>query len=231
MLDAAIEIDRRDERFVTVGEQRLLLAAARLFLAPAEKQVVAEAQTLGQPPERRGGNHRGLDLRFLALVMLGKLVEQEVGDEEPEHGVAQEFERLIVADAAADVLVCAGRVGHGVFEQPAVAEAIADRLLQGLELVAQPDKLTAPQFCAVALDNALRVAGVVGMNRDANLAERAHGHREQRLRQVRSDDRRHSMRLEQPAHDARFDVGSRPEDGNQIRHKNVNRRARRERTA
>ena len=72
--------------------------------------------------------------------MLGKLVEQQVGDEEPEHGVAQEFERLVVADAAADVLVCAGRVGHGVLEQPAVAEAIANRLLQGLELVAQPDK-------------------------------------------------------------------------------------------
>src|SRR5439155_4896660 len=98
----------------------------------------------------------------------------------------------------ADILVCAGRVSHGVLEQPPVAEAIADRLLQGLELVAQPDKLTAPQFGAVALDNALRLAGVVGMYRDANLAERAHGHREQRLRQVRRDDRRYAVRLEQP---------------------------------
>ena len=74
--------------------------------------------------------------------MLRKLAEQQVGDDEAEHGVAQKLERLVVADAAADVLVGARRVRHRVLEQSAIAEAVADRLLQRLELVAQPDHLT-----------------------------------------------------------------------------------------
>ena len=41
-------------------------------------------------------------------------------------------------DAAADVLVGARRVRHRVLEQAAIAEAVADRPLQRLELVAQP---------------------------------------------------------------------------------------------
>ena len=63
MLDPTIEINGRDERLVTVGEKRLLLAATGFFFAPAEEQVLAKAQTLGQPCEGRRGNQRGLDLR------------------------------------------------------------------------------------------------------------------------------------------------------------------------
>ena len=56
------------------------------------------------------------------------------------------------------------------------------------------------------------------MNGDADFAERAHGHREQRLREVRRDDRRHAVGLEKPAHDAGFDVGPGAEDRDQISH-------------
>ena len=47
VLDAAVEVDRRDERLVAVGEQRLLAAAAGLLLAAPEQQVIAEVQALG----------------------------------------------------------------------------------------------------------------------------------------------------------------------------------------
>ena len=184
VFDTAIEINRRNERFVAVGEERLLLTAAGFFLAPAKQQMLAQAQTVGEPRERCRGHQRRLDLRLLAFVVFGKFSEQQVR-------VAQEFERLVVADASADVLVRAGRVGHGVLEQSAVAEAIADGSLQRLEFVAEPDNLaglTAPELGTVALDDAPRLVGVVCMNGDANLAERADGHGEQRLRQVRCDD-------------------------------------------
>ena len=43
-VDAAVEIDGRDERLVAVGEQRLLPPAAGLLLAAAEQQVLAQAE-------------------------------------------------------------------------------------------------------------------------------------------------------------------------------------------
>ena len=61
----------------------------------------------------------------------------------PSTRVAEELQRLVVDDAAADVLVGARGVRHRVLEQPAIAEAVADRLLQRLELVAQPHHLAA----------------------------------------------------------------------------------------
>ena len=170
------------------------------------------------PGQRRRGHQRGLDLRLLSLVAVRKLVEQQVRDDEPEDGVAQELERLVVADAPADVLVGARRVGHRVLEQAAVAEAVADRQLQRLELVAQPHHPAVGQLGAVLLDDALRLLGVGLVDGDADFAQRIDGHREQRLRERRRDDRRHAMCLEKPAHDARFDVGPRPEDGDQVSH-------------
>ena len=43
VLDAAVQIDRGDQRLVAVGQQRLLAAAAGLLLAAPEQQVIAEA--------------------------------------------------------------------------------------------------------------------------------------------------------------------------------------------
>ena len=68
VLDAAVEIDRRDQRFVAVGQQRLLAAAAGLLLAAAEQQVIAELQPLGLPRQRRGRDQRRLRLRLLPFV-------------------------------------------------------------------------------------------------------------------------------------------------------------------
>ena len=47
VLDAAVQIDRGNQRLVGVREQRLLAAATGLLLAAPEQQVVADGQTLG----------------------------------------------------------------------------------------------------------------------------------------------------------------------------------------
>ena len=137
----------------------------------------------------------------------GKLAEQHVGDDEAEQRVAEKLHRLVVGDAAADVLVGARRVGHRVLEQAAIAEAIADRLLQRLELVAQPHDLAVLELGAVALDDALRLVGLAGVDRDAHLGEAVDRHRKDRVRHVGRDHRHDAVGLEQAADDLRFDVG------------------------
>ena len=66
-LDAAVEIDRGDQRLARVGDQRLLPPAAGLLLAAAEQQILAEREPLAQPRERRRRDERRLDFRFLSL--------------------------------------------------------------------------------------------------------------------------------------------------------------------
>ena len=139
LLDAAVEIDCRNERLVAVRQQRLLLASARLFLTLAEQQVVAEGQPLRLTGERRRGHERRLHPGFLPLVELGKLAEEQVGHDEAQDGVAEELERLVVDHAAAGILVGPRRMGHRVLEQPAVPEPVVNRAFQRLELVAQRD--------------------------------------------------------------------------------------------
>src|SRR5690349_11682402 len=103
IVDAAVEINRRDERLVAIRQQRLLAASAGLLLAAPEQQVLAELQTLRQPGERRRRDERGLRLRLLAFVPLGELAEEHIGDDEAEHRVAEKLQRLVVDHAAADV--------------------------------------------------------------------------------------------------------------------------------
>ena len=112
--------------------------------------MIAERQPLGLPRQRGGRHQAGLDLRLLAFVETGKLAKQHVGDEKSEHRVAEKLERLVVGHAAAHVFVRARGVRHGVLEQTAVAEAVVDGPLQGLELVAQPDDSPAGRLVAMA---------------------------------------------------------------------------------
>ena len=105
VLDAAVEIDGGDERLVAVGQQRLFAAAAGLLFAAAEQQMIPELQPFGLARERRRRDQRRLGLRLLPFVELREIAEQHVGDDEAEQRVAEELHRLVVGDAAADVLV------------------------------------------------------------------------------------------------------------------------------
>ena len=64
-----------------------------------------------------------------------ELAEQHVGDDEAEHGIAEELERLVVEHAAARVLVRARLVRQRVLEEAAVAEAVVDPLLERFEFL------------------------------------------------------------------------------------------------
>ena len=81
-LDAAVEVDRRDQRLVAVGDDRVLVAPAGLLLAAAEDQEVAEPEPLAEPRQRRRRDQRRLELRLLPFVVLRELAEEHVGDHE-----------------------------------------------------------------------------------------------------------------------------------------------------
>ena len=80
------------------------------------------SERFAQPRQRRRRDERRLELRLLPFVVLRELAEEHVGDDEAEHGVAEELHRLVVEHAAAGVLVDARPVRQRVLEQPAVAK-------------------------------------------------------------------------------------------------------------
>ena len=187
--------------------------------------MIPEAQPLRLPGQRRRRDDRRLGLRLLAFVEPREVAEQHVGDDEPEQRVAEKLHRLVVGDAPAHVLVRPRRVGHGVFEQAAIAEPVADRLLQRLELVAQAHDLPVLQLGAVGVDDPLCLLGVGRVHRDSDVAQPVDRQREDRVRNVRRrDDRHHVVGFEQAADDLRLDVGMRAEDDDEIGHSVKSRR-------
>jgi hypothetical protein len=82
------------------------------------------------------------------------------------------------------------------FEEAAIVEPIADRLLQRLELVAQAHQLavlTALQLGAMRVDDPLRVFGLVRVHGEPHFAEAVDRQRKDRVRHVGGDHRHHAV--------------------------------------
>jgi hypothetical protein len=102
-------------------------------------------------------------------------------------------------------------VGEGVLEKSPVRKAVADALLEVVELVAQPHDLR-PDIFTMALDDRPRRLRGFGANRDANVAERVDRHRPDRVRIAGDAEAADAVAVEQRDDDARFDVGVRRKD-------------------
>ena len=125
---AAVEIDRADQRLADVGEDRGARPAAGVGLRSAEPQRRAKIDRARHVGAGLAAHEIGEPPRQFALVGLGKGAKQHVGDDQPEHVVAEKFEPLIAVGAAA-----AGErrdVGERALEQIAVLEPVADGLFQ-----------------------------------------------------------------------------------------------------
>ena len=95
-VEAAVEVDGGDQRLAGVGQHRRLAPPARLLLAAAEEEPLAEAELAGDLGQAELVDDAGARLGQLALVALGRGVHQQVPDDEVEHGVAEELEPLVV---------------------------------------------------------------------------------------------------------------------------------------
>ena len=98
---AAVEIDRADQRLADIGEDRGARPAAGVGLRGAEPQRRAEIDRARDVGAGFLAHQIGEPARQFALVGLGKGAKQHVGDDKPEHVVAEEFEPLIAAGAVA----------------------------------------------------------------------------------------------------------------------------------
>ena len=113
-------------------------------------------------PRRASGRADTSDARIFdlcAFVEVGILAIEHFGDDEAEHRVAEELERLVVDDAAGDVLVRARSMRQRVLEQAEIAEAVADaRLERGRSLRRRPARRRASPASSRRLSTSRRAA-------------------------------------------------------------------------
>src|SRR5262245_47072796 len=82
LVDAGIEIDRSDDGFKRVDEQRLLGPATRLFLALSQLQVSTQMNLLRIFDKIGGADEETLQFRKLALRQTGMSTEKKITDKE-----------------------------------------------------------------------------------------------------------------------------------------------------
>src|SRR5262249_55881666 len=99
-----------------------------------------------------------------------------------------------------------------MLEQPDIAETVAGRPLQRVELIPQADDLARRELGSMAVDQSARLLDVFLVHGQADVAEAFDRQREDAPHRAGRDDGRNPVRFEQPAHDARLHVGVRPED-------------------
>ena len=147
-LEAAAEVDRADHRLDGVGQDRGLVAAAGGLLAAAELDVLAEPDLAGDVGEGAGVDHRGAQLGQPALGQVGVGAVERLGDDDAEHGVAEELQPLVGRQAA--VLVGERAVRQGALEQLGVQDGIPERCAQ-LVVVGQADRVGSEDLATVGL--------------------------------------------------------------------------------
>ena len=127
--EAAVEIDRADQRLADVGEDCRPRAAAGIGFRGAEPDRRAEIDGARDLGAGLLAHQIGQAARQLALVGLRKSAKQHVGNDEAEHVIAKELEPLVAAGAVARALE-RGDVRERAVEQRRVGEPIADALLE-----------------------------------------------------------------------------------------------------
>ena len=130
--DAAVQIDRRDDRLKGVGQDAGAVPAAGLLLALAEEHVRAEVQFPGEVAAGFLADRGGAELGELPLRHVAEVVEEGVRGDEAEDGVAEELEALVVL-VPRPLLVGIGGVGQRRVQEREVLEGVPEFLFQLVE--------------------------------------------------------------------------------------------------
>ena len=113
-VEAAVQVDRAEQRLERVGQDRLAPEAAGLQLARAEPQLLAELDLGGDHRQRLAAHQARAEARQLALVGGAELAEHQHGDHAVEHRVAEELQSFVVrrrrrCDGSAPLRAAPGR--------------------------------------------------------------------------------------------------------------------------
>ena len=94
---ASIEMDGTGDGFEGIGESGFAITAAVGLFATAHAQMRAETYTASDACEGLGGDELGACLGEHSFIGLGQTLEEEMGERELQHGIAEEFETLIIS--------------------------------------------------------------------------------------------------------------------------------------
>ena len=123
---ARVEVIGADDRLQAVGQDGLLRPAAGVLLALADEDEVVHAQAAGDLREARLADDEALDPRQLPFRLVREGFVEVLGDDEAEHGVAEELQPLVVLPVLAR-LVGERAVGERLVEELQPSEADARR--------------------------------------------------------------------------------------------------------
>src|SRR5437016_8588727 len=126
---AAVEIDRPDHGLADVAEHRFAQARARSCAYRAELDVVEQPERFRDVGAAFLAHEIGEPFRQFALVSPRIGAIQHVGDDQPEHVIAEEFQPLIAVGAMAGRRLQGGDMGKGGRQQRGVRKFVADASL------------------------------------------------------------------------------------------------------
>jgi hypothetical protein len=135
--ETSVEIEGGDDGLEGIGEEGGLAAAAAGVLSAAEAQEGAEADAGGDRGEVTAADERGAETGELTFAGVGEAEEESFGDEEPEDGVADELELLVVGGGVRQSLLVGlvgeRTVGESPDEELGPLEAVVEEVWRGLE--------------------------------------------------------------------------------------------------
>ena len=125
-VEAAVEIDGRQDRFHGIGKNRVAPLTTGLALAFTQPQVRPQIEATRQRTQRRLAHQTGPQTRQRPLVVSGILQIQRLADQRVEQSVTQKLEALVV-DAAHRAM------RQGLHQPLRVDEPIPQARLQAVE--------------------------------------------------------------------------------------------------
>ena len=120
-VQAGIQVDGGDHRLQGVGQDRITAVAARLHLARAELEHGPDIEPAGDPGQGGFAYQFGPGPGQRALVGARPALEQHLGHHQPQQGVAEELQPLVVRRPGA-------AMGQRPGQQARVGKAMAERI-------------------------------------------------------------------------------------------------------
>lgn len=130
-----IEKDRAEHRLDGIGQRARVLPTTALEITTTEVEELTQPQRPSNLDQGRLGDQRGPQASEFALRKLGEAPPHRIGRDEVEHGIAEELQTRIAGPPGVGVLVGPRAEGQGHAQQPRIGKRVADRSLQGFQVV------------------------------------------------------------------------------------------------
>ena len=138
-IQSAIEVDGRQDSLQGIHQQGGLVAAATLFFASPQVQVVSQLQFLGHSDQMLFADQVGPELGEFSLAKAGKAVEQFFGGDKSQDGVSQKLQLFVVSHPRPAgrlqrfQFARLGTVGQGLLQQFRPLEMVSQGRLAGAQ--------------------------------------------------------------------------------------------------